>query len=134
MKSSVHINQLVALIITYAANHCVDLVQLITSQSRPPVFFFVDNLYAINTGTGRWTAKSNPDAVATFKPSLLTLRALTTVAAHWFTPSFTGMRVPTCSPNVVPMKRGAMVILTPRYPMYPTLCNETLYTQRRILG
>ena len=83
MRSSVHINQLVALIITYAANHCVDLVQLITSQSRPPVFFFVDNLYAINPATGRWSAKSNLDAVATLKSSLLTLRAFTTVAVHW---------------------------------------------------
>jgi hypothetical protein len=26
-----------------------------------PVFLFVDNLYAINTATGRWTAKSNLD-------------------------------------------------------------------------
>jgi ribonuclease HI len=38
---------------------------------------------AINTGTGRWTAKSNLDAVTTLKSSLLTLRALTTVAIHW---------------------------------------------------
>ena len=44
---------------------------------------FADNLYAINTGTGRWTAKSNLDAVASLKSSLLTLRALTTVTVHW---------------------------------------------------
>ena len=69
--------------LTYAANHCVDLLQLLPFQSRPPVFLFADNLYAINTGTGRWTAKSNLDAVASLKSSLLTLRALTTVAAHW---------------------------------------------------
>ena len=61
----------------------MDLLQLLPSQSRPPVFLFVDNLYAINTGTGRWTAKSNLDAVASLKSSLLTLRALTTVAVHW---------------------------------------------------
>jgi len=61
----------------------VDLLQLLPSQSRPPVFLFVDNLYAINTGTGRWSAKANLDAVATLKSSLLTLRALTTVAVHW---------------------------------------------------
>jgi hypothetical protein len=62
----------------------VDLLQLLPSQSRPPVFLLVDNLYAVNTGTGRWTAKSNLDAVATLKSSLLTLRALTTstVAVH----------------------------------------------------
>jgi hypothetical protein len=54
--------------LTYAANHCVDLLQLLPSQSRPPVFLFVDNLYAINTGTGRWTAKSNLNAVATLNP------------------------------------------------------------------
>jgi ribonuclease HI len=73
--------QLAAL--TYAANHCVDLLQLLPSQSRPPVFLFADNLYAINTGTGRWSAKANLDAVATLKSSILTLRALTTVAVHW---------------------------------------------------
>ena len=33
--------------------------------------------------SGRWTVKSNFDAVATLKSSLLTLRALTTVAIHW---------------------------------------------------
>ena len=60
----------------------MDLLQLLPSQSRPPVFLLVDNLYAVNTGTGRWTAKSNLDAVATLKSSLLTLRALTTVAVH----------------------------------------------------
>ena len=58
----------------------MDLLQLLPSQSRPPVFLLVDT---INTGTGRWTAKSNLDAVATLKSSLLTLRALTTVAVHW---------------------------------------------------
>ena len=62
----------------------MDLLQLLPSQSRPPVFLFVDNLYAINTGTGCWIAKSNLNAVATLKSSLLTLRALglTTVAVH----------------------------------------------------
>ncbi len=45
----------------YAANHSVDLLQPLPSQSRPPAFLFVDNLYAINTGTGRWRAKSNLD-------------------------------------------------------------------------
>ena len=40
------------------------VLQLLPSHFRPPVFLFVDNLYAINTGTGRWTAKLNLDAVA----------------------------------------------------------------------
>jgi hypothetical protein len=75
--------------LTYAAHvhHCVDLASdllQLSSLPIPPVFFFVDNLYAINTGTGRWIAKSNLNAVATLKSSLLTLRALglTTVAVH----------------------------------------------------
>jgi hypothetical protein len=52
--------------------------------SRLPIILFVIlNLYAIKVGSGRWTAKSNLDAVSALQSSLQLLRQLTTVAIYW---------------------------------------------------
>ena len=42
-----------------------------------------DNRYAINTATGRWTAKSNLPAIAALKSALKHLHQLTSVSIHW---------------------------------------------------
>jgi hypothetical protein len=51
--------------LTYAANHCVDLLQLLPSQSRPPVFLFADNLYNTDPRSSAGAGRSDPALVLT---------------------------------------------------------------------